>query len=493
MNDKIKLSARDARLQADMDSSLELFNEMDNLMSTALSDAIQIDESFNEIAGVFNDLSLDIFNSISSKDSNRDMAGKAAAAAGSFLVGSIIKGVGSLVRSARLAGKKRELLKQKQKLASEKLPFLQSLEVKMVRNFEIQSKIFGGFAECEYSIADLCQNPQIFNAKKKLMTQSLAMFKRTVFMSTLLSFLLAEYEAWLNGDHKNSKIGKPTRSGVSDFILNSFLYSMNAEGRETLKVSQQISQEVMNITNESSKISGRLLFMFIDEELLALHFSCMDYPDWLFESSAESIPSMKVMLYQNPAYKKIVDTTPLFEVVESEKKSGSVLSVINGLLVIVSVVISLFWFTNWNFYFNLVASLLLSGFTIYLVMRNIAAVEHQYSLKATKLQLYLKNSIKIMCGKSIRSDKFEILSSDFLRIIIGGLIGGVLGYFTPIPGGLFISSIIGAYMFNGYVCEEQESDGYDYNDVKVGGGALAWCLLFALVSWLGFLAIHNFL
>lgn len=493
MDCKVELSARDARLQEGMHSSLDLFNEMDNLMSTALSDAIQVDESFHEIAEVFNNLSLDIFDNISSKDSNRDMAGKAVAAAGTFLVGTIIKGVGSLFRSVKLAGKRREILKQKQKLASEKLPFLQSCEAKMVKNLEIQSEIFRGFADSEYVIADLYKSPSVFNAKKKLMTDSLAMFKRSVFMSDLLSFLLAEYEAWLNGDHENNQISKPVRSDVNDYILNSFLYSINDEERETLKESQQITREVMNITNASSKISGKILYLFMDEELLALHFSRKNYPDWLFESSIEFIPSVKSMLYQNPAYKKIVDTSPLFDIAESEKKTGTILSVINGLLVIASIVVGLFLFTNWNFYFILVTSLFLSCFTIYLIIRNISIVEHQYSQRVAKLHLYLKNSMRVMSIKSIRNEKFEILSSYFPRIIVGGLIGGVVGYFTPIPGSIFIVSVIGIYLLSTYVCEEQESDGYDYDEVQISGGALVWCLLFALVSWFVFLAIYHFL
>lgn len=457
----------------------------DKYIEGILEEANLIDESFGVVTELFKQISDDIANTISDKDSDEEFKVKVGTAAAVWAGGKVVEGIGSLTKAYKIAVKAGTLMALKKEKAEAWLPSLEKNSGKTERLMNRLGNIVKMLASQNYDFIELTKDDSKYSQKRSIMLDALGMYRKGIYSHLMILFFLSECNAWLSGNHDGT-MEQPTLEDVNDIILNDTLFPLSIEERNNgLQESEDINNEINNYLADNAQISGRLLFLINDEQLMAWYLGTRENPTWLSEAKQKISERTKQLLEDNPAVKEADTLLDERYEIEGGKIFRQILPVINAILLIIIIIIMLNRLdddimeisTIWK----IVIGVVLSAIVCWRTMVSMGKIELAYKPKLEKHNLYAQNTLLKMSGKQPQRLTITEQKKRATAIIFGAILGGIVGFlFIPIPGGLLIGAMIGAALLDSDKETQTESDGSDYKDVKTGNSWLSLILLMAL-------------
>lgn len=486
------IKTSDNELYKNLHECLIELEGFDAYIEGILEEANLIDESFGGVKELFNQMSSDIANTIKENDSDEEFKVKVTTAAAVWAGGKVIEGVGSLTIAYKIAVKAGTVLALKKEKAEAWLPSLENNLGKTERLMNRLGNIVSKLASQNYDFTELTENDTKYSKKRSIMLDALGMYRKGIYSHLMIRFFLSECNAWLSGEDDGT-MGQPTLEDVNDIILNDTLFPLSIEERKNgLPESEDINNEISNFLAGNAQISGRLLFLVNDEQLMAWYLGTRKNPTWLSEAKREIPEPTKLFLEENPSIKQADAFLDEHEEIEGGKILRQFLPVVNGILIIIIIVIMLNRLdgnimgisAKWK----IAIGVLLSAIVCWRTIVSLRKIELAYKPKLEKHNLYAQNILLKIAGRQPQRLTITELKNRAKAIIFGAILGGIVGFlFVPIPGGLLIGAMIGAALLDSDSETKIESDGSDYKDEKTGNSWLSLILLMALGYALWFL------
>lgn len=482
----------DNELSKNLHECLIELEGFDAYIEGILEEANLIDESFGSVTELFNQISSDIANTIKNNDSDEEFKAKVTTAAAVWAGGKVIEGVGSLTKAYKIAVKAGTVMALKKEKAEAWLPSLENNSGKTERLMNRLGNIVSKLASQNYDFTELTEDDTKYSKKRSIMLDALGMYRKGIYSHLMILFFLSECNAWLSGEDDGT-MGQPTLEDVNDIILNDTLFPLSIEERNNgLPESEEINNEINNFLAGNAQISGRLLFLINDEQLMAWYLGTRENPTWLSEAKRDIPETAKLILEENPSVKEADALLDEHEEIEGGKILRQILPVVNGILIIIIIVIMLNRLDDnimkISAIWKIAIGVFLSAIVCWRTIVSIRKIELAYEPKLEKHNLYAQNFLLKIAGKQPQRLTITELKKRAKAIIFGATLGGIVGFlFIPIPGGLLIGAMIGAALLDNDSETQTESDGSDYKDVKTGNSWLSFFLLMALGFALWFL------
>jgi len=472
-------------LSKDLQECLVELKGFDAYIEGILEEANLIDESFGGITELFKQISDDIANTISDNDSDEEFKVKVGTAVAVWAGGKVIEGIGSFTKAYKIAVKAGTLMTLKKEKAEAWMPSLEKNSRKTDRLMNRLGEIVSKLASPNYNLMELTEDDTRYSLKRSIMLEAIGMYRKGIYSHLMVLFFLSECNAWLSGSHDGT-MAQPTLEDVNGIILNETLFPLSVKERKSgLQESETINTEISEFLAGNTQISGRLLFLIIDAQLMAWYLGTRENPIWLSEAKRDISETAKHLLEDNPSIKEADSLLDEHDEIEGGKVLRQLLPIVNGVLLIIIIVIMLNRFddiimeisTIWK----IVIGVVLSAIVCWRTLVSIGKIELAYKPKLEKQILYAQNFLLKIAGKQPQRLTITEQKKRATAIIFGAILGGIVGFlFVPIPGGLLIGAMIGAALLDSNGETQTESDGSDYKDVKTGNSWLSLFLLMAL-------------
>jgi hypothetical protein len=479
------IKTSDNELSKNLHECLIELEGFDAYIEGILEEANIIDESFGGVKELFNQMSSDIANTIKENDSDEEFKVKVATAAAVWAGGKVIEGVGSLTIAYKIAVKAGTVLALKKEKAEAWLPSLENNSGKTERLVNRLGNIVSKLASQNYDFTELTEDDTKYSKKRSIMLDALGMYRKGIYSHLMIQFFLSECNAWLSGEDDGT-MRQPTLEDVNDIILNDTLFPLSIEERKKGRPeSEDINNEISNFLAGNAQISGRLLFLVNDEQLMAWYLGTRENPTWLSEAKREIPEPTKLFLEENPSIKQADAFLDEHEEIEGGKILRQFLPVVNGILIIIIIVIMLNRLDDnimgISAKWKIAIGVLLSAIVCWRTIVSLGKIELAYKPKLEKHNLYAQNILLKIAGRQPQRLTITELKNRAKTIIFGAILGGIVGFlFVPIPGGLLIGAMIGAALLDSDSETKIESDGSDYKDEKTGNSWFSLILLMAL-------------
>ena len=156
--------------------------ELDLFFDEILQLTNRIDESFENVTNIFNNIAEEAAKTVESSKNKEDQIAAGKVALGAFTIGMAVKGVGNVASSIVEHKKMNALLEEKQKIATEKLPSIERNQPRVERLVNRSQKILTKYAGASWSIKDLDAAPkETFGKQKDNMLMALNMFRKALW------------------------------------------------------------------------------------------------------------------------------------------------------------------------------------------------------------------------------------------------------------------------------------------------------------------------
>lgn len=238
-----------------------------------------------------------------------------------------------------------KLLKQKKKIATEKLAMIEVLVKKTERNLSSMRRLVDSEAGKEFDFSVLSKSE--FALQLGNMIRNMALFRQSYYHKILTEFLCSEYKAWKRGEHYGSKT-RPSYYDVNCCIVADFYKG------------QRVSAIIPHVF-QKDVLSGTDVYVLTDASLLGPtlynygllkkdkhgHIQMLPLPKSIS-------PSAKLMLSNNIAYKSYKNQQFWFE----HKENLVFLSIA---LIVMLFVVGLFSWLDWNSWIEWILGVILFG------------------------------------------------------------------------------------------------------------------------------------
>ena len=295
------IKTSDNELSKNLHECLIELEGFDAYIEGILEEANLIDESFGGVKELFNQMSSGIANTIKENDSDEEFKVKVTTAAAVWAGGKVIEGVGSLTKAYKIAVKAGTVLALKKEKAEAWLPSLENNSGKTERLMNRLGNIVSKLASQNYDFTELTEDDTKYSKKRSIMLDALGMYRKGIYSHLMILFFLSECNAWRSGED-DATMGQPTLEDVNDIILNDTLFPLSIEERNNgLPESEDVNNEISKFLAGNAQISGRLLFLVNDEQLMAWYLGTRENPTWLSEAKREIPEPTKLFLEENPS------------------------------------------------------------------------------------------------------------------------------------------------------------------------------------------------
>lgn len=458
----------DIELRAELKECLVELNAFDAYIEGMLKEAKVIDTSFGKVSKTFNDLSDAIVDEIGEVNTEEDKQ-KVTAAILLWGGAKIVEGVGELTKAYKIATKARKQLEYKKEKAETWLPSLERNLPRTEKLISTTGSIINKCAQEFYPQSILLEN-KILLGKRKTYLMALGIYRKAIYCYFMTQFIISECNAWINDKH-DGEMPLPTLEDVNGFILNETLFPLTYKDIELEnQESSDINNEIDAFLSQEGNISGRILFLLSDEQLMAWYLGTRENPLWLSEFKREADEATKHVLDLNPSMQQTDEFLDIKDDIEGRKILRQALPIINGILLtiicylllnIVNDKLDALWM-----YVVCIAS---SAFIWWRVKVSVKKIGLKYQPKLEKYDLHIKNTLLTIAGKRpTRITITEQIEKVWMSVICA-FVGGLLGFLLiPIPGGLLIGALVCVALFKNDSVKTEDSDGSDYNNVKTG-------------------------
>lgn len=282
----------------EIEESVLLISEMSGQVSEQFSKIGNTVKNFGQdISGFITDNRKSLFN-------NKEDAEFAATIAelGAEAIGSAINFVGGLFSDYKRNKQLKKLLIAKQQIANDKIKVVSMLFKKMEHNINIFHTLVIEYVNAEYDIEEL-KDGLIQSKHFDTMRQAMEQYKKAALLFFLTQFMLAEYNAWLGGEQE-SGYKYPDESILHGHILYTTLYPpIKSYNKSEDKSSDKLIAEELYtylIRSDAKYISGRFLFLIIDEKLTSKYL--LETDKYAFMRISIGSQVCRTILYKNEAY-----------------------------------------------------------------------------------------------------------------------------------------------------------------------------------------------
>lgn len=448
--------------------------ELDLFFDEILQLTNRIDESFENVTNIFNNIAEEAAKTVESSKNKEDQIAAGKVALGAFTIGMAVKGVGNVASSIVEHKKMNALLEEKQKIATEKLPSIERNQPRVERLVNRSKKILTKYASASWSIKDLDVAPkETFGKQKDNMLMALNMFRKALWDQYTLTYLLAEYNAWLEGKH-DSKMDSPTMEDVNKAILHETLYTSNGEIKKEL-------------TDSKGNVSGRMLYLAWDNQLMGYYLGTKYNPFRLVNNNTTIRPEIEKFFATNESLALSIQMRATDDSFDDAAVKKIVVILLIGLALCYIIVHGLVAFVNIDVMWKWIIGAVGIGLVAWRCWAMILKVYEIIDVKHDYFKLYASNQLRKLAGMAPRRDKTKkpVQTSH----LIGAAIGFAVGFFFfPFPGGAIVGALAGIGLA-GMDMKEIESDGSEYETISIGK---IWPYILALVLLLGIIGYMIF-
>lgn len=449
-------------LTQQMKEGLNEMKELELFFDEVLSITNKIDNSFNDITDSFNNMSNMIANTIKNSPNKEDQEFAAKLAIGTWAIGQAIHGLGIVANKILMWNKANDMLPLKKEIATIKLPSLKQTEARVERLLDNTRRIFLAYAEINFSSQKIKQISTETNFFKQICQPrmlALNMFRKASFNYLTLRYLIAEYEAWIEGKHDSETV-MPIMEDVNKIIFYDTLLPPDKGKKSKLRSIEQI------LWQSTSEINGRALYIALDKQLMAYYLS--EGPLYITQERTTMNSWLHSIINENEA---IVTSDEMLSIlIETERMKAfrkRILTAI-GIAFCYIIIYVLGVYVNLSITWKVIVGVI--GLLLIYWRWNSASkkINERFELRFKKIRLYTSNRLRRMAGLTSRRQKVsEVIdsSSDFFWGILG-FIGGFL--LLPFPGGALIGALIAISLGSSTICNEKMSDGRDYAQVNIG-------------------------
>lgn len=261
-----KSSLTDEDLYTMLSDNLVELNEIELFFNGFLQEANVIDESFGTVTNIFNGLSMGVLASMNKSDNEKINRAKSKIALGTFVVGQVAKGVGSFYSYVKTLDRANDILVLKKEKAATWLDSLHRNYDRVLRSEISSRKILTHLASLGYQIDELISNREVYDVKKNLMQMALEQYRKARFNVFSMEFFIAECKAWLKNKH-DSNMQQPILQDVNNSIIQEVLFQ-----------GDDYEEVIAEFFLGSNEISGSILFVLNDEQLLSHYLSTRKDP-----------------------------------------------------------------------------------------------------------------------------------------------------------------------------------------------------------------------
>lgn len=411
--------------------------ELDTFLSKTLEYTAQVDESFKSISirfGEFKEKALEFIDDnkkdffTNSKEADKKMQELALLSEGLELG---IRGVGELYKYYKQQQALGKLLKIKQDIATEKYKAVESVLQRSAKNvfrFEDLVKLYANQSYQVNKINDCA-------SQKRQMASLMNQYRMSYYIYLSLSYLIAEYDAWLNGQHDPEE-QSPNLLDVNKQIINHVLFP-NAS-------SADIRIEFEEAEKEKPVITGRLLFLLVDDGLLAFYLAYNDkliYWAERFYLGYFQNDKIVSLLNDNIAFQDSLSAYEEYRKILDKGDGATKIYVVSALFAVAIVVGSLYCEETW-----VKITLMLVGLFIVInaMMKRKKKAKLKFKDALNTILFQIRNKMLVRAGDAPRKQKVSDMTNG--SPVWGAIIGAILGFFfIPFPGGLLLGLFIGAY------------------------------------------------
>lgn len=417
--------------------------ELDVFLSKTLEYTAVIDESFKNVSSQFGEIKertlsfvvdhkKDLFSS--KKEAEETINNLAMLSEGVELG---IRGAGELYKRYKQQQALNILLKLKQEIATEKCEVVKQIlerSVKNVLRFEGFVKLY---AQQTYSL----DRVEDWESQKTQMVSLMSQYRMSYYIYLSLSFLIEEYNAWLNGQH-DSEIDSPTFLDVNEKIVNVILFpKKNTDNNE----SKDINEELRELVKENPILTGRILFIMVDDSLMAFYLAYREniiYMASQLESGNIPNSQMRSLLQNNSAFEKTLTAYRQYYHIQQKGDGTTKIYIFSALLAAAITAGSVYCEDTWVKIILLVISFFV---IIYTTLKRVKKAKQKFQNALDTVIFEVRNKMLLHAGDDIRKQKVKdtIKGSPVWGAIIGAIIGF---FFIPIPGGLILGLLGGAYL-----------------------------------------------
>lgn len=286
-----KSSLTDEELYSILSDNLVELNEIELFFNGFLQEANVIDESFGTVTSIFNGLTMAVLASMNKSDNEKITRTKAKIALGTFVVGQVAKGVGSFYNYVKALDRANDLLVLKKEKAATWLKSLHRNYDRVLRSENSSRKILTHLASFGYQIDELTSNREVYDVKKNLMQMALEQYRKARFNVISMEFFIAECKAWLKNKH-DSDMQQPILQDVNHSIIQEVLFQ-----------GDDYEEVIAEFFSGSNEISGSILFVLNDEQLLSHYLSTRKDPLFLSDGVENKYISKQALAVfkDNPA------------------------------------------------------------------------------------------------------------------------------------------------------------------------------------------------
>ncbi len=407
---------------------------------------------------------------------------KLSEAAVNFVSGAVTKGFGNVVNTINLADK---ILDRKKEIANRFLPNIDNTIKRVDLLCNVLKKNVMAFTSVDYSFIKI-NDLKAIKQKNKSSLNVLIRYRQSLLYKYMLEFLKCQYNAWINGQHDNEKMDKPTLEIINKYILNQDFYPLsNADLKNNLAVSSELVETANSIlTGDRTNFDGRFMFILTDEQLMSLLFSNLKEPTLLVLNNQNIDPVINNILCDNSTYSELTTFGNIVTEFSSDLKKREHLYIINAILAAAAIILGLIYFVDRETWIEVVVGIILIGYCGYKTIQVSVEMEDIYELKKGTFDLYVTNRFRKIAGYEPKQVTMTKKVEESNNTIMGAIMGGILGFFfIPIPGGLLIGALICAFLCSGDSSNPKgESDGSEYKDIKYGMMWKAYTISFALCA-----------
>lgn len=482
-NNQLIEKQTDNCIEGRLRQNLKEQQKLDLLVDKILSEANAIDDSFKEMTNIFNELTKSALQSVSEEDDPELIKYKEKIAKGTWVIGQVVKVAGSLYSLAQTYKRANDILKLKQEKANEWLPSLRK-SLKSSEKCRMNAEVI--LRECAtplYSVNSLSSDETSFTMKRDILNRALMFCRKAMYQHSLIMFLIAESEAWLAGNH-DSDFNNVDLYDVNEWIINRILYPYDEDDNndEESSFSPELNEDVNNlIQSKTDEISGGLLMILMDEQLLSLYMTSFNPPLTLYSSLDDEECTLKEefkrYIYENNAIKISQQLSTEEEEIEVSRFYRQILTIINTILACIVVYLACGQ-VDLNPVAELVVGLICCGLVIFKAMKVWARIINAFDVKFAKFYRHASFILKEMAGYEEKPAKVseQISSTKWVFVLVVGLIVLCI-FFPPITPFAILVSLFGS-------TEVEDDNGMDYKNVNIGG--VKWMLLtfFILVGFL---------
>lgn len=270
--------------------TLQKTNNRDELINQALADMDQIESIILNVSELTASVSQEFSNIGSSvrdfgygvsgflqdnrkylfKDKGNAELASLATEVASEVIGGAISFFGDLYSDYKRGKQMAKLLVLKQEIATEKIETMEYTLGAMKKNIGIFQQVVNEYIKAEYNTNELF-NSELSQKHIESMALAMHQYKKATFLLMISQYMVDEYNAWLSGKH-SSKTIYPCGDVITKYIVYTILYPEEKSALNGNKSSKELINEDAKLylhTNDMDKVSGRFLYLIIDDQLLS--------------------------------------------------------------------------------------------------------------------------------------------------------------------------------------------------------------------------------